>query len=126
MKSLLLIFCIFFLQQGDSNLVAQVYTSGATVEDRVQIQMDELKERLKLSDEQQLLLKEILLQFVQNAQDKRQELEGVPKDSLRTVLAVLENNKNSEVKTILTQSQFEDYIKYVEEQRLKRRERFRR
>ncbi|MBK9107960.1 MAG: hypothetical protein IPM92_06145 [Saprospiraceae bacterium] len=126
MKIYLIGSLLFLFQHISCSLSAQVYTSGGKLEERIQTQLDELTGILTLSEEQKQLLKDILLKYGQLAQDKRNELGEAPRDSVRAVLMGLDSLKNEEVKAILTESQFADYLKFIEEQRLQRRERFRR
>lgn len=126
MKPFIIVSLLLCLHPTNCHLSAQVYTSGGKLEERIQSQLDELTGRLNLSEEQLQLLKEILLKYGKIAQEKRNELSEAPRDTIRAALMEIEILKNQEVKVILTETQFADYLKFIEEQRLQRRERLRR
>ncbi|MBK8955581.1 MAG: hypothetical protein IPM34_08500 [Saprospiraceae bacterium] len=106
-------------------LSSQVYPSTENFEERTKKQVLELTERLYLSEEQAQLLQDILLNHGKIIQEKRSQFKDQPRDSIRAAFQTLELAKNAEIKNILTEKQFTSYLEYAEEQRLKRRERFR-
>ena len=56
-------------------------------------------------------------------QSIRDSLAEYPMDSIRPILKVIEDERNNEIKTFLTNDQYASFLQVIEEQRNRRRER---
>lgn len=101
----------------------QQYRGFQNPEQRLAQFLATLKDRLVLSDVQSDTIGKILVKHGHRMQSMRDSLAEYPMDSIRPILRVIEDERNNEIKTFLTNDQYASFLQVLEEQRNRRRER---
>lgn len=101
----------------------QQYRGFQNPEQRLAQFLATLKDRLILSDVQSDTIGKILVKHGHIMQSIRDSLAEYPMDSIRPILKVIEDERNNEIKTFLTNDQYASFLQVIEEQRNRRRER---
>jgi len=101
----------------------QQYRGFQNPEQRLAQFLATLKDRLVLSDVQSDTIGKILVKHGHKMQSIRDSLADYPMDSIRPILKVIEDDRNNEIKTFLTNDQYTSFLQVIEEQRNRRRER---
>ena len=120
LKFLSLFFLVLFL--GTNNGFAQAEAANLTEEQKAEMakNMEEFSEVLKLSDEQKTEFKAITKKYAM--QMKAVKDGGGGKMSMYKKVKAIRKDKNAEMKELLSDDQYEAYLKKQEEMQKKMRE----
>ena len=124
MKNWLQISFLFLFLVGSHCLLAQRGMNRMSTEERVNKQLEAMKERLTLSDAQVSKVEEVLTASADKMVTARDEADG-DRSSMREAMMKIRDEQNAELKKYLTAEQFSEYEKMEQEQMEKRRERMR-
>ncbi|MFN0014691.1 MAG: DUF4890 domain-containing protein [Saprospiraceae bacterium] len=85
-------------------------------EQRAEQQTAQMTEKLALSEAQAAKVKEINLKYAQKGQEAREKADG-DREAMREIILAIRQEQDKELQTMLTQEQWETWVKAREEMR---------
>ncbi|TLX70936.1 DUF4890 domain-containing protein [Labilibacter sediminis] len=118
MKSLLF-GLITVLAFGLSSSVMAQGNKGGTPEERAQKQTEQMKTSLQLDEEQSAKVAELNLKYIKKRNHVRKDNSG-DKEGMRAAMSQLNKERNAEFKEVLTEEQYQKFLKREEAMKKKR------
>ena len=114
-------FFILIMILGVNMSIAQNRRGNFDPKDMAKRQTSELKERLGLDKAQEEKVYQLNLAAANTMVTMRKEMQaGGDRDAMRSKMKEMRDKNNAEMKKVLTDSQYKDYMKYQEERRKQR------
>ncbi len=85
-------------------------------------QMEELKESLELSDDQEKQVREIIVAGFETMRNAREEMQDGDRDAMREKMQAMREEQTTKIKAVLTEEQFTKYEAIQQERRERMRQ----
>ena len=119
MKSLLFGLITILALGLSSSVMAQGKKGGGSPDEMAKRQTEQMKKHLTLDDAQTATISEINLKYAKKRTEVRKESSG-DRTGMRAAMQKINNERNTEFKEILSEEQYQKFLKKEEEMKQKR------